>query len=86
MDFTYHFTTADARSSSNQLNNKCCIGLFLFETGMPTLKELVVKRTTAFARKILTDDTGGTPLSKVYEICQEKRTSGYSFINPYLQK
>ena len=53
----------------------------LIEAGMPSVKQLVTKRTSAFLKKeFCTDRTIDTPLLKIYKICQSKRTGGYRFL------
>jgi hypothetical protein len=52
----------------------------LIETGMPSVKELIEQRTAKFAKKELLPDCC-TPLSKIYKICETKRTSGFVFLS-----
>jgi hypothetical protein len=58
----------------------------LIEAGMPTIKELIRKRTTSFAKKELlnveVDDQ--TPLVKIFRICETKETKGYKYIKSLL--
>ena len=50
----------------------------LIEAGMPSLKELIDKRTVTFLRKELSAErTLDTPLIKIYKICESKRTGGF---------
>ena len=52
----------------------------LLETGMPTLKELIRKRTSSFIKKNIRGDIDETPLSIVYKMCESKGTTGYRYI------
>ena len=54
------------------------------ETGMPTLKELIRKRTSSFVKKNIRGDIDETPLSIVYQMCQMKGTPGYRYIKRLL--
>ena len=57
----------------------------LIEAGMPSLKELIHKRTSTFLRKELSADrTLDTPLIKIYKICESKRTGGFRFLEKIL--
>ena len=51
--------------------------IILLETGMPTLKEIIGKKTSGFVKKNIRGDIDETPLSKVYKMCESKGTSGY---------
>ena len=52
----------------------------LLETGMPTLQELIKRRSEAFIKKNVNASIDDTPLVKVYKICEEKGTGGYRYI------
>ena len=54
--------------------------IVFLETGMPTLKELIRKRTSSFVKKNIRGDIDETPLSIVYQMCQMKGTPGYCYI------
>ena len=57
----------------------------LIEAGMPTLKQLVSKRTSSFLRKELgADRTVDTPLIKIFKLCQNKQTGGFIHLNRIL--
>lgn len=57
----------------------------LIEAGLPSLEELVKKRTSAFIKKELNSDrTADTPLIKIYKICEGKRTKGFKYLNSLL--
>ena len=57
----------------------------LLEAGMPSLKQLVKKRTSAFLKKELrADRTTETPLMKIFRICEAKRTGGFRFLSNIL--
>ena len=47
---------------------------------MPSVKELIEQKTAKFAKKELLPDRC-TPLSKIYKICETKRTSGFVFLS-----
>ena len=51
---------------------------------MPTLKELVQKRTATFIKKNIRADKDDTPLAKSYKTCQDKGTKGYRYIKGLL--
>ena len=52
--------------------------IVLNEVGMPSVKELVTKLTSAFLiKEFHTDRTLDTPLLKICVICESKRTGGY---------
>ena len=54
----------------------------LIETGMPSLKQLVSKRTSTFMKKELSAErTLDTPLIKIFKICEAKRTGGFLFLS-----
>ena len=52
----------------------------LLETGMPTLQELIKKRSAAFIKKNVNDRSDETPLVKIFKMCEEKETGGYLYI------
>ena len=57
----------------------------LIEAGMPTLQNLIRKRTAAFAKKeFLNDFHADTPLIKIYKICERKRTNGFRYLSNIL--
>jgi hypothetical protein len=56
----------------------------ILETGMPTLKELIRKRTSTFVKKNIRGDIDETPLSRVYKMCESKGTPGYRYIKRLL--
>ena len=58
--------------------------IILLETGMPTLKDLVKKRTSTFVKKNIRTNNDDTPLVKSYNTCQEKGTKGYRYIKGLL--
>ena len=52
---------------------------------MPTLKDLIRKKTAKFVRKELTGDVDeDTPLFKINKLCEQNRTNGFKFINKRL--
>ena len=58
----------------------------LLETGMPTLKDLIRKKTAKFVRKKLKGDVDeDTPLFKIYKLCEQNRTNGFKFFNKMLE-
>ena len=56
----------------------------LLETGMPTLNELIKKRTSAFLKKNINAAADDTPLVKVYRMCEAKSTGGYRYFKRLL--
>ena len=56
----------------------------LLETGMPTLKEFIRKKTVAFVKKNVRGDIEDTPLAKAYKLCERKGTPGYAYIKRLL--
>ena len=55
--------------------------VILIEAGMPSLQELITKRTRTFMTKELNADRpSDTPLIKIYKLCEAKRTNGYDFL------
>ena len=56
----------------------------LLETGMPTIHELIRKRTSGFVKKNINAASDETPLVKVYKMCEAKGTGGYRFIKRML--
>ena len=56
----------------------------LLESGMPTLKELIRKRTSSFVKKNIRGDIDETPLARVYKMCETKGTPGYRYIKDLL--
>ena len=58
--------------------------IILRETGMPTLKELVRKRTSTFIKKNIRGDIEDTPLAKSYKKCQDAGTKGYRYLKSVL--
>jgi hypothetical protein len=54
----------------------------LIESGMPAIGELIKKRTSRFLKKeLLSVSDDKTPLAKIYDICKDKRTNGYKYVN-----
>ena len=54
----------------------------LIEAGMPSLSQLIKKRTRAFMKKELNSGrTQDTPLIKIYKLCESKRTKGFTFLS-----
>ena len=54
----------------------------LIESGMPSLQELIKKRTRTFMKKELDrDGSCDTPLIKIYKLCESKRTKGFVFLS-----
>ena len=51
--------------------------IVLLETGMPTLREFIRKKTASFVKKNVRGDIDETPLAKVYKMCEQNRTPGY---------
>ena len=57
----------------------------LIEAGMPSLPQLVAKRTTTFMKKeLFADRTVDTPLMKIFKICESKRTNGFTYLSGLL--
>ena len=57
----------------------------LIEAGMPSLKQLIVKRTSSFLKKeLFATRTVDTPLIKIYKMCEAKRTGGFRFLSNML--
>ena len=57
----------------------------MIECGMPSISERIAKRTAAFLKKkLLGNRPEGTPLQKIYEICEAKQTRGYRFLHGLL--
>ena len=57
----------------------------LIEAGLPSIEQLVKKRTSAFIKKkLFSDRTADTPLIKIYRICERKRTKGFKYLNSLL--
>ena len=53
----------------------------LIEAGMPSVSELIRRKTTAFSKKeLLGEHVEETPLRKIYKICEQKQTNGYKYI------
>ena len=54
----------------------------LIEVGMPSLKQMVSKRTSTFLKRELSAERSvDTPLIKIFKICQAKRTGGFRFLS-----
>ena len=50
----------------------------LLETGIPSLKELIRKKTAKFVGKKFTGDVDeDTPLFKIYKLCEQTCTNGF---------
>ena len=63
----------------------------LIEAGMPSLQQLIKKRTCDFMKKELNSGRiRDTPLIRIYKLCESKRTSGFVFLsrimNPAMQR
>ena len=63
----------------------------LIEAGMPSVQQLIKKRTCDFMGKELNSGrTRDTPLIKIYKLCESKRTKGFIFLsncmNPAMQR
>ena len=57
----------------------------LIEAGMPSLPQLIKKRTCAFMKKELNSGrTSDTPLIRIYKLCKAKRTKGFIFLDNVL--
>ena len=52
----------------------------LIEAGMPSVKQLIINRTSAFLKEFGADRAADTPLLKIYKICESKITGGYRFL------
>ena len=55
-------------------------GTALIEAGMPSVKQLIINRTSAFLKEFGADRAADTPLLKIYKICESKITGGYRFL------
>lgn len=54
----------------------------LIEVGLPTMRELIRKKTKNFVMKYLNMENGDDiPFRKVYRLCQEKQTKGFKFLS-----
>ena len=63
----------------------------LIEAGMPSVQQIIRKRTSKFLKKELNSGrTRDTPLLKIWKLCETKRTKGYIFLsqllNPSIQQ
>ena len=56
----------------------------LIESGMPTSREFIRKKTASFVKKNVRGDIDETPLAKVYKMCERSRTPGYVHIKRIL--
>ena len=52
----------------------------LIEAVMPSMKQLIINRTSAFLKEFGADRAADTPLLKIYKICESKITGGYRFL------
>ena len=53
----------------------------LIEAGMPSLSEMIRRKTAAFSKKeLLGMHEDETPLRRIYKICEQKQTNGYTFL------
>ena len=58
----------------------------LIEAGMPSVQQIIKRRTTNFLKKELNSGRiQDTPLLKIYKLCEVKRTKGYIFLSQLLQ-
>ena len=53
----------------------------LFEAGMSTVKIMIAEKTKRYVKKKLVEERDDeTPLSKIYQMCEQNDTIGYNFI------